>query len=315
MSSGESMKRIAVVGAGLIGQSWAIVFARAGYKVRMWDGNAQVLPSAREIVAQQLRTLHENGLVKAPEEAIKRVETCDTLEAALESAVYVQESLPEDVSIKQQIFARLDAAAAKETILATSTSSIPASHFTEDLAGRERCLVAHPVNPPYLIPVVELCAAPWTSENTMMRTRQLMLDIGQKPVSVYGEPRGFVLNRLQGALLREAFRLVEKGHVSVEDLDVTIKDGLGLRWSFMGPFETIDLNAPGGVSDYCARYGEMYRAMAEEQTGTDSWPHELVSSIHEQRRAHLDEAQLEARRFWRDDYLMSLLRLKQTRAE
>src|SRR5690606_19450990 len=130
--------------------------------------------------------------------------------------------------------------------------------------GRGRCLVAHPVNPPYLIPVVELCAAEWTSSDTMARTRELMLDIGQKPVSVYGEPRGFVLNRLQGALLREAFRLVEKGNVSVEDLDTTIKDGLGLRWSFMGPFETIDLNAPGGVQDYCDRYGEMYRAMAEE---------------------------------------------------
>src|SRR5690606_32483201 len=226
---------------------WAIVFARAGYQVRMWDGNQQVLPTARDIVAQQLHTLHENGLVAAPAEAAERVETCDTLEAALEGAIYVQESLPEDVSIKQQIFARLDAAAAKETILATSTSSIPASQFTEILAGRERCLVAHPVNPPYLIPVVELCAAPWTSEDTMIRTRQLMLDIGQKPVSVYGEPRGFVLNRLQGALLREAFRLVEKGNVSVEDLDTTIKDGLGLRWSFMGPFETIDLNAPGEI--------------------------------------------------------------------
>lgn len=309
------MKRIAIIGAGLIGQSWAIVFARAGYEVRMWDGNPQVLPTALQIVTQQLQMLHENGLVEAPEDAAHRVQAFDELETALEGVVYVQESLPENLDIKKQVFARLDAVAAPDTILASSTSSIPASHFTESLPGRSRCLVAHPVNPPYLIPVVELCAAEWTSSDTMARTRQLMLDIGQKPVSVYGEPRGFVLNRLQGALLREAFRLVENGNVSVEDLDTTIKDGLGLRWSFMGPFETIDLNAPGGVQDYCDRYGEMYRAMAEEQTSTEAWPKDLVAAIHCQRREQLDETELEARRFWRDDYLMSLLRLKQARKE
>lgn len=309
------MKRIAIIGAGLIGQSWAIVFARAGYEVRMWDGNPQVLPTALQIVTQQLQMLHENGLVEAPEDAAHRVQVFEELETALEGVIYVQESLPENLDIKKQVFASLDAAAASDTILASSTSSIPASHFTESLPGRGRCLVAHPVNPPYLIPVVELCAAEWTSSDTMARTRELMLDIGQKPVSVYGEPRGFVLNRLQGALLREAFRLVEKGNVSVEDLDTTIKDGLGLRWSFMGPFETIDLNAPGGVEDYCDRYGEMYRAMAEEQTSTEAWPADLVAAIHGQRREQLDEAELEARRFWRDDYLMSLLRLKQARKE
>jgi len=309
------MKRIAIIGAGLIGQSWAIVFARAGYEVRMWDGNPQVLPTALQIVTQQLQMLHENGLVEAPEDAAHRVQVFEELETALEGVIYVQESLPENLDIKKQVFASLDAAAASDTILASSTSSIPASHFTESLPGRGRCLVAHPVNPPYLIPVVELCAAEWTSSDTMARTRELMLDIGQKPVSVYGEPRGFVLNRLQGALLREAFRLVEKGNVSVEDLDTTIKDGLGLRWSFMGPFETIDLNAPGGVQDYCDRYGEMYRAMAEEQTSTEAWPADLVAAIHGQRREQLDEAELEARRFWRDDYLMSLLRLKQARKE
>src|SRR5690606_37439398 len=136
----EFMKRIAIIGAGLIGQSWAIVFARAGYEVRMWDGNPQVLPTALQIVTQQLQMLHENGLVEAPEDAAHRVQVFEELETALEGVIYVQESLPENLDIKKQVFASLDAAAASDTILASSTSSIPASHFTESLPGRGRCL-------------------------------------------------------------------------------------------------------------------------------------------------------------------------------
>lgn len=307
------MKRVAIVGAGLIGQAWAIVFARAGYQARIWDGNESALATAQDVVTRQLHTLEDSGLVADARLAAQGIATFADLEEAVDGVEYVQENLPEDVSLKTQIFARLDTAAHPDTVLASSTSSIPASQFTENLAGRQRCLVAHPVNPPYLIPVVELCAAPWTSERAMSVTRQVMLDIGQKPVAVYGEPRGFVLNRLQGALLREAFRLVEQGHVSVEDLDVTVKDGLGLRWSFMGPFETIDLNAPGGLSDYCSRYGDMFREIAEEQTSTATWSPALIQKVDGQRRERLDKEQLEARRFWRDDYLMSLLRHKQDR--
>lgn len=307
------MKHVAIIGAGLIGQAWAIVFARAGYQVRIWDGNESALATAQDVVTRQLQTLEDSGLVTDAHAAAQRIAIFTDLDEAVSGVEYVQENLPEDVSLKTGIFARLDAAAHPDTVLASSTSSIPASQFTENLPGRERCLVAHPVNPPYLIPVVELCAAPWTSESAMSATRRIMLDIGQKPVAVYGEPRGFVLNRLQGALLREAFRLVEEGHVSVEDLDVTVKDGLGLRWSFMGPFETIDLNAPGGLSDYCSRYGEMFREIAEEQTSTDAWSPALIQEVHGQRRERLDQQGLETRRFWRDDYLMSLLRHKQDR--
>lgn len=307
------MKRVAIIGAGLIGQAWAIVFARAGYQVRMWDADVQVLPKALQLVAQQIHTLYEHGLVDSPDPIIDAISTFETLEDAVDDAIYVQESLPEDVQLKHEIFARLDAITDPDTILASSTSSIPASQFTADLIGRGRCLVAHPVNPPYLIPVVELCAAPWTTESSMERAHQIMTDIGQKPVVVHGEPQGFILNRLQGALLREAFRLVEGGHISAEDLDITVKDGLGLRWAFMGPFETIDLNAPGGLSDYCDRYGDMFRKISEEQTSTDAWSPELVANVHAQRRERLDENELEAQRFWRDDYLMSLLLHKRTR--
>ena len=152
------------------------------------------------------------------------------------------------------MFAALDALAPAAAVLASSTSAIPASQFTEALAGRARCLVAHPVNPPHLVPVVELCGAPWTAAATIERARAVMTEVGQVPIVVRRELDGFILNRLQGALLSEAMRLVGEGYVSPEDLDKTVAHGLGLRWSFMGPFATIELNAPGGVADYCARY-------------------------------------------------------------
>jgi L-gulonate 3-dehydrogenase len=151
-----------------------------------------------------------------------------------------------------------------EAILVSSSSAIVASKFTEKLKGRARCLIAHPVNPPHLVPIVELAPAPWTAPDTVARARSIYEAIGQVPILVKKETEGFILNRLQGALLAEAFRLVGEGYVSPQDLDKTVKDGLGLRWSFMGPFETIELNAPGGIPDYCARYLGFYRRLIDD---------------------------------------------------
>src|SRR5204863_7331468 len=162
------------------------------------------------------------------------------------------------VEATRAICAELDALSGPAAILASSTSAIVASLFTENLKGRARCLVAHPVNPPHLVPIVELVGAPWTTPETIARAKQVYEQIDQVPIVVRREVEGFILNRLQGALLAEAFRLVEDGYVSPQDLDNTVKHGLGLRWSFLGPFETIELNAPGGIPDYCARYGAFY---------------------------------------------------------
>lgn len=301
----KSMK-IAVVGAGLIGQAWALVFARAGCEVRLWDGDAAALARARVLVAELAAELARSGLVGDAGELVSRVSTCAQLEDALAGVDYVQENLPEVPALKREIFARMDAIAPQAAVLASSTSSIPASAFTEDLPGRARCLVAHPVNPPYLIPVVEVCGAPWTSSDAVEKCQALMRAIGQKPVHVRRELEGFILNRLQGALLREAFRLVEQGYVDADGLDATVRDGLGLRWSFMGPFETIDLNAPGGLADYCARYGGLYQSIAKEQVSTEPWLAELIARIHAERRGLLPADSLGERRTWRDRRLMAL---------
>jgi L-gulonate 3-dehydrogenase len=167
-------------------------------------------------------------------------------------------------------------------------------------------LVAHPINPPYLVPAVELVPAPWTEPEVVERTRRRLATIGQAPIVMRRELDGFIMNRLQGALLHEAFRLVAEGYASTEDVDAGICEGIGLRWAFMGPFETIDLNAPGGVRDYVARYGGLYRTIAQSQTAAVPWSGELLDRIEAERRRRLPRADLADRQRWRDRRLMAL---------
>jgi L-gulonate 3-dehydrogenase len=301
------MTNVAVVGAGLIGRAWSIVFARAGYAVALWDPARHAVDAALHFISERLPELADAGLLREPPPTVlARIRRAATLQMAVEQAAYVQENGPERVPEKRALFAELDRIAAKETILASSTSGIPASAFTEHLPGRARCLVAHPVNPPYLIPVVEICPAPWTEPEIVACTRDIMAQAGQVPATVNKEMQGFVLNRLQGALLAEAFRLVADGVISPADLDATVKHGLGLRWSFMGPLETIDLNAPGGLEDYCARYGGLMADLQRQMTPR-VWDQELIGKLEAARREELPKNLHAVRQEWRDRRLMALL--------
>jgi L-gulonate 3-dehydrogenase len=164
------------------------------------------------------------------------------------------------------------------------------------------------------VPVVELCGAPWTTPATVERAREVMLDIGQVPIVVRREVDGFIVNRLQGALLSEALRLVGEGYVSPQDLDKTVQDGLGLRWSFIGPFATIELNAPGGVADYCARYGSIYRAVAADPPAPAVWDAANVERVASQLEP-LTPEERDARMRWRDARLLALRRHKRSEPE
>lgn len=270
---------VAIIGAGLIGRSWAALFARAGYAVRVWDADPGVLERFADDMAVLCDTLVAEGLLADRDGTLARMETRPTLEDAVAGAHFVQENGPERIEVKQALFARLDAATPAQAVIASSTSAIVPSRFTEPLTHRARCLVGHPVNPPHLVPVVELCPAPWTAAETLDRAEAVYAKIGQVPVRMTRERDGFVLNRLQGALLGEALRLLGEGVVSVEGLDATIKDGLGLRWALMGPIETIDLNAPGGIVDYAARYGGFYGRLAEAPAGPEVFSVENAERI------------------------------------
>lgn len=300
-------ERIGIVGAGLIGRAWAIVFARAGCRVAIHDSDPGALAACQALLRDNVGDLARHGLIgDAPDTLLARITPVATLAQALEGAALVQENVRETLEVKRAIFAEMDRLAAPETILASSTSWIPASEFSAELPGRGRIMVAHPVNPPYLVPLVELAPAPWTSPAALERARDLFARAGQSPVLLKKEITGFLLNRIQGAVLNEALNLYAEGYASVDDLDKVLKDGLGMRWSFMGPFETIDLNAPGGVADYAARYGPTYRDVARQQAPND-WAPELLARIEAERREVLSAEHIEARSRWRDNRLMALV--------
>ncbi len=302
------MTRVAVIGSGFVGRAWAISFARAGCEIALWDQDRDAPPKAQAYIERLLPDLEANDLLNgaAASEVAARIRVAPALEAALEGAVHVQENTPEDVEVKRQVFARLDAAAPPDAVLASSTSAILPSAFTADLKGRARCLVVHPINPPYLIPAAEVVPAPWTDPSAVERTAKFLRDAGHAPIVMKREIDGFVMNRLQGALLEEAFRLVEQGVAGIEDIDVGIRDGLALRWSFMGPFETIDLNAPGGVRDYAERYQSIYSRIFPSTQWRADWSGPVMDSIEPERRKVLGADRLVERQAWRDRRLIAL---------
>jgi L-gulonate 3-dehydrogenase len=210
------MARVAVVGSGFIGRAWAITFARAGHDVALWDQDPEAPHRAIDFIASVAPDLAANNLLggATPEALLARLRAEKTLAAALADADHVQENAPERLDVKTAIFSELDRLAPQTAVLASSSSAILPSRFTEHLAHRQRCLVIHPINPPYLIPAAELVPAPWTTAETVERARAFLIAAGQAPIVMKRELDGFVMNRMQGALLEEAFRLVADGFAS-----------------------------------------------------------------------------------------------------
>ena len=256
-------KKVALIGCGLIGQSWAISFLSAGFEVSLFDPVEGVTIQSKEKIVTKLRDLQSYGLLKNKNTSdfLDKIHLAQDISQAIEGSIYVQESGPEDLDIKKALTEKIDAATPDNIPIASSTSGIPTSLYAIDVKGKYRCLVAHPINPPHLIPAVEIVPAPFTSEDITQSVTEIMISIDKEPLELKKEIPGFVVNRLQGALLCEAFNLVKEGIASAEDIDKAISEGLGLRWSFMGPFQTIHLNAPEGIAGYVKRYEKMYKEM------------------------------------------------------
>lgn len=306
-----SVQNIAIIGAGSIGLGWAIAFARAGHNVRLFDPQEEQLERAQSAISQRLGRLADFTLIdEEPRTIAARIRICAAEAEAVEDAAHVQENAPENLELKLGLMRRLDQLADKAATLASSTSAIPASQWARDLSGRGRCLVIHPANPPYLIPVVELVPADFTKQATLAKARDLMISTGLTPIVVRKEIEGFVFNRLQGAVLREAYCLVRDEVASVEDIDTIMRQGLGLRWSFMGPFETAELNIQGGIEAHAQRMGPAYRRMGKERGQDDPWTGDLVAKVAGERRALLPLEDWPDRVLWRDEMLMRLLAFK-----
>ncbi|WP_353235115.1 3-hydroxyacyl-CoA dehydrogenase [Diaphorobacter ruginosibacter] len=308
---------VAIVGAGSIGVAFAIVFARTGHPVRLFDPDAAARERARITFASRLEDLAQAGLQERAQIAsvVQRLTICPALADAVGAADLVIECAPERVDVKRDLFAQLDVLAPRHAVLASASSALPASQYASALEGRERCLVLHPGNPPYLIAVLEVVPAPFTSQATVDRASRIAAGAGLKPVLVAREVEGFVFNRLQGAVLREAYCLVRDGVASVEDIDTVVRDGLGMRWSVIGPFETVDLNTRGGIASHALKMGPAYERMGRERGQNDPWTPELVAKVEAQRRAALPLDQWEERVAWRDRALMQVVKLRGESAE
>ena len=308
----DARPAIAIVGAGSIGVAFAIVFARTHHAVRLFDPDAAARERALSTFAARLDDLVEAGLQDRASvaEVLPRLTVCAELADAVGTADLVIECAPERVEIKRDLFAQLDALTKPDAVLASASSFLAASKFTEDLKGRERCLVLHPGNPPYLIPVLEVVPAPYTSKACVERAMQMSAAAGLKPVLVAREVEGFLFNRLQGAVLREAYCLVRDGVASVEDIDTVMRDGLGMRWSVIGPFETADLNTQGGIASHAVKMGPSYERMGKERGQNDPWTPELVAKVEAQRREVLPLDQWQDRVAWRDRALMKVVKLR-----
>lgn len=298
--------KAAILGSGLIGRSWAMVFARGGHQVMLWDQDAAQIEKALAHIARTLPEMAEAGLVDDAGAVCSRITGAADLAEAVKDAGFIQENIVERAEPKQKLFADVERLAPADAIISSSTSAIMPSIIFSALATRQRCLVSHPLNPPHLAPIVELCGADFTAAEAIMRTREFMAGCGMVPIVVKREIEGFILNRLQLAVLNEAFRLIAEDYVTAEDLDRTIKDGLALRWSFMGPIETIDLNAPNGVADYLERYGPTIRRVGDSQSAARPWPDDIGPKLDAERRAAVPKEKLEDATAWRDRRMMAL---------
>ncbi|WP_229887817.1 3-hydroxyacyl-CoA dehydrogenase [Streptomyces olivaceoviridis] len=299
---------LAVAGAGSIGVAFALVLARAGHPVQVWDPFPDALARAHEELSDRLGRLSVHGLVEDPVAVRERVAFTHDLAEAVAGVALVQECAPERLDVKQEVIRRAAHSAPDRAVFASSSSAIRPSLLAAGLPDglRERILVGHPGNPPYLLPVIEVVPSPGTAAWAVERARTLYTGAGLRPVTVRHEPEGFVFNRLQGAVLREAYCLVRDGVATVDEIDEVVRSGLGRRWSLIGPFETVDLNTRGGLASHAETMGPAYARMGAERGQHDPWTPDLVSSAVRQRRGLLPLDRWQERVRWRDEQLMRL---------
>lgn len=239
-----NMDKIVVIGAGIMGHGIAQVCAQGGRQVTLVDVSSEVLESARQKIRQSLRLLADNGLAPAghEDEVLARINFNPNLAMAVKGADIVIEAIPEKISLKEKLFAQLEAACDPTTIFASNTSGIPINKLAALTRRPERFIGTHFYMPAHLIPLVEVIQGDATAEEVIASTMELMTMIGKQPVRVRKDVPGFIGNRLQHALAREAMSLAEKGVATPEDIDTVVKTSLAVRLVFTGPLEQRDFN-------------------------------------------------------------------------
>lgn len=304
--------RIACIGTGTVGSAWAVVFARAGFEVALWDSVSETLTDfALPRVAQVARTLaSEMPTGEDADSVIARIRAATSLADAVGGVDAVQESVREDLAIKRAVFDQIGAAAPADALLMSSTSALPGSQFLCDVPNPERALVAHPVNPPSHIPLVELCGTGLTTPETLTRAHALFTAARMEPVVLQKEIEGFLLNRLQYTMVAEAMHLVGEGYCTAEDIDRVLTSGLALRWASIGPFMTAHLNAREGFQGFVDQLGPMMKTMGREARTDYDWGPDLAAQIHDTVAGLLPVEGIPDAQAWRDGRILATRRMQ-----
>ncbi|KAL6484825.1 hypothetical protein MHYP_G00068700 [Metynnis hypsauchen] len=308
-------KTIAIVGSGLIGRSWAMVFLSGGYKVKIYDNQQGQASRAITDIRKQVEELQEAQMLRgklSATEQLSLLSSHDDLSQALEGAFFVQECVFEELEAKKSVFQAVEKLVGEEVVLSSSTSCLMPSNVFSLVQNCTRCIISHPVNPPYYVRLVELVPHPETLPVVMDMAYELMTEVGQAPVRIRKEIDGFALNRVQYAIIAECWRLVKDGVISVKDIDLVMSEGLGMRYAFIGPIETMHLNAPEGLEDYLRRYREGMKRVLSSFGPVPEFDGEAAARINKEICELIpnDQEHLSARRERRDQLLMGLAKLK-----
>lgn len=306
--TGTGIQRVAVVATGVIGASWAAYFLARGLDVDATDPSPGAEARLRAAVAQHWPTLERFGLAEGA--SIDRLRFHARLEDAVAQADFVQENGPERMDVKSELFRRMDAAARPHVILASSSSGLAISGVQAQCTHPERVVLGHPFNPPHLIPLVEVVGGAHTSADAIARTMAFYAAIGKRPIHVRREVKGHIANRLQAALWREAFHLVDQGVASVADIDTAIAHGPGLRWAVMGPFMNLHLSGgTGGIAHVLDHLGGPIEEWWHD-LGAPSMTTELKQRVAQGVADELGERRTNELEAARDILLMNLIRAK-----
>lgn len=316
MSTPATDRRAAIIGSGLIGRSWAIIFASAGYSVKLFDSNADCLAQAIEMIRADLTELCAKNLARGHltlEQQMALISTSSSLADCLTGATHIQECVFDSVPLKQDIFEQVDELLGADNLRASICSStsihLPSRVFAKVKLHKNQCLVAHPVNPPHHVRLVELVPCAETSEEIIIQTRLTMDEVGQRPVVLNKEISGFALNRLQYAVFQVAFRLVHDGVMTPDDVDTVVSDGLGPRYAFMGPWMTAHLNA-AGMADYLERYADGIYNVLKDCEPVMRLEGEAAQKIVDTMTHEVPIDKLNEKRAWRDKCLIELAKVK-----
>lgn len=302
----KDIKNITILGAGMMGPGMAQIFAAKGYNVTLWARRAEVLPGVIEAVRGNLTTMAKAGVGSEAdiESIVARVKTTDNFEEAVSDSDFVDEAIGENLELKQDFFKRMDSMCKEDTILATNTSVISITEIAAKSENRGRILGTHFWNPPHLIPLVEVIKAADTTEDTMAKTMAIMDYVGKKPVRVKKDVPGFLANRLQHALWREAISIVENGIADAAEVDIAVKNSFGLRLPVLGPMENSDLAGTDltlAIHDYVLKHIEdshepspLLKEVVEKGDlgikvgkGFQEWPDERANALRQGLVKHL----------------------------